>query len=96
MQSAVEQGKLMIPVAKVMDSGDYTCRVVGISGNFQATARLEVVASKISFIYSEFCNYQLNNFKLKVKLLKLLELCHTEALLQPVTQKFKDINTKLA
>ncbi|XP_060586623.1 basement membrane-specific heparan sulfate proteoglycan core protein-like isoform X4 [Ruditapes philippinarum] len=44
MQSAVEQGKLMIPVAKVMDSGDYTCRVVGVSGNYQATARLEVVA----------------------------------------------------
>jgi hypothetical protein len=53
MQSAVEQGKLMIPVAKVMDSGDYTCRVVGVSGNYQATARLEVVASKNSFYYLE-------------------------------------------
>ena len=48
MQSAVEAGKLMIPVAKVEDSGDYTCSVVGVAGNYQDVARLEVVASKLN------------------------------------------------
>ncbi|XP_052285983.1 basement membrane-specific heparan sulfate proteoglycan core protein-like isoform X3 [Dreissena polymorpha] len=43
MQSAVEGGKLMIPVAKTMDSGDYVCRVVGVPGEYSETARLEVV-----------------------------------------------------
>lgn len=46
MQSAVEFGKLMIPVAKPMDSGIYTCRVVGVPGEYRESARLEVVASK--------------------------------------------------
>jgi len=45
MQSAVEMGKLMIPVAKPMDTGIYTCRVVGVPGEYSDTARLEVVAS---------------------------------------------------
>ena len=48
MQSAVEAGKLMIPVAKVEDSGDYTCSVVGVAGNYQDVARLEVVASELN------------------------------------------------
>ena len=46
MQSAVEMGKLMIPVAKPMDSGEYICRVVGAPGSFEDNARLEVVPSK--------------------------------------------------
>ena len=54
MQSAVEAGKLMIPVAKVEDSGDYTCSVVGVAGNYQDVARLEVVASKLNFFSSVF------------------------------------------
>lgn len=47
MQSAVEMGKLMIPVAKVMDSGTYTCSVVGVPGDYSESARLDVVASKL-------------------------------------------------
>ena len=40
----------MIPVAQVEDSGIYVCSVTGVAGNYQETARLEVVASKYDFL----------------------------------------------
>ena len=58
MQSAVESGKLLIPVAKPMDSGDYTCRVVGVSGVYQDVASLSVEISELIFHCSEITYFK--------------------------------------
>ena len=50
MQSAVEYNKIMIPVAKPMDSGVYICRVADVPQDYSASAVLDVVASKSSLI----------------------------------------------
>ncbi|XP_052760298.1 basement membrane-specific heparan sulfate proteoglycan core protein-like isoform X2 [Mya arenaria] len=43
MQSAAEYNKLMIPVAKVMDSGVYVCRVRDSDQEYSDSAQLDVV-----------------------------------------------------
>ena len=50
----------MIPVAQVEDSGNYVCSVTGVAGNYQDTARLEVVASK-SNLYPYKMNKPIHN-----------------------------------
>lgn len=65
----------MIPVAKEMDSGVYTCRVVGVPGSYQDTARLEVVRSKICVL--------LELIEINVKIISLLR----ETELSPLSDK---------